>query len=199
MRIYKEERVENKILALASVLALAATLFISAAVLAADNDTGQSASTAKTTTFLVGGSEAGTKDTNLTTITFPEGAPAATISNPSNNLDAADPQVLSATVSEPVAHIKNTHGSASYSVVLEITTWTNSLIDMEYYNLAADDAVNIEAVTSELSNASGASRTVSTGVSIAAGTYKDLYLKLVYGSVSGKSSTSTLTILGETP
>jgi hypothetical protein len=70
---------------------------------------------------------------------------------------------------------------------------------MEYYNLAADDAVNIEAVTSELSNASGAARSVATGVSIASGAYKDLYLKISLSAVAGKSGTSTLTILGETP
>ncbi len=152
------------------------------------------------TTFLIGGTESGTKDTSVTTITFPEGAPESTISVPYNDVDGSgDPQVLSATVSEPVVKIKNTHASASYNVVLEITTWTNSVVSMEYYNLAADGATDINTVTAELSNANGAARTVSTGVSIAAAAYKDLYLKLTLGSVAGKTGTSTLTILGETP
>ena len=188
-----------KIYKLVGVLVLAMTLIMSTAVLAADNEATQSASTSEATTFLVGGTEAGTKDTAISTITFPEGSPGGTVSVPYNNVDTSgDPQVLSATVSEPVVKISNTHGSASYDVVLEITTWTNSGVDMEYYNLAADGANNIETVTAELSNANGVARIVSTSVSIASGAYKDLYLKLTLGSVAGKSSTSTLTVLGET-
>ena len=156
-------------------------------------------STGPSTTFLIGGTETGTKDTNLTTITFPEGTTETTISAPYNNLDGSgDPQVLSATVSEPVAKIKNT-GSVIYNITLEITTWTNSVANMEYYNLATDGATNINTVTSELSDANGTARSVSTGVSISAGTYKDLYLKLVLSSSAGKTGASTLTILGETP
>jgi len=150
------------------------------------------------TTFLIGGTETLTKDTAVTTITFPEGAPEATISAPYNDVDtSSDPQVLSPTASEPVVKIKNTHASATYNIILEITTWTNSLVNMEYYNLAADGATDIQTVTAELSNANGAARTVSTGVSIAAGAYKDLYLRLVLASVAGKTGTSTLTVLGE--
>jgi len=96
-----------------------------------------------------------------------------------------------------VVKIKNT-GLAAYNVVLEIANWTNSIVSMEYYNLATDGATNIQTVTSELSNAGGVTRIVSTGVSIEAGTYKDLYLKLTMGSVFGKTGASTLTILGET-
>ncbi len=152
------------------------------------------------TTFLVGGTETGTKNTSVATITFPQGAPGATISAPYNNVDGSgEPQVLSATVSEPVVKIKNTHGSQSYNIVLEITTWTNNIVNMEYYNLATDGATNIQVVTDELSNANGATRTVSTGVSITAGAYKDLYLKLVLSDVAGKTGTSTLAVLGETP
>ena len=157
-------------------------------------------STGPITTFLIGGTESGTKDTAVATITFPETVSGDTVSVPYNNIDGSgDPQVLSSTVSEPVVHIKNTHASITYNIILEITTWTNSVVSMEYYNLVADDAVNIQMVASELSNTSGAARSVSTGVSITAGTYKDLYLKLTMGSVYGKTGTSTLTILGEAP
>jgi len=152
------------------------------------------------TTFLIGGTETGTKDTGVTNITFPEGNPESTVSVPYNDVDGlSDPQVLSSTISEPVAKIKNTHASTTYNIILEITTWTNNLVDMEYYNLANDGATNIETVTSELTNANGAARTVSTSLPIAAGAYKDLYLKLILSSTAGKSGTSTLTILGETP
>ena len=188
---------EKKILALAGALVLVATLIVSEAVLAAYQTT-QQASTSKATTFLIGGTETTTKDTAVSTITFPEAAPEATVDAPYNDIDSSgDPQVLSTTASEPAVKIKNTHASASYNVVLEITTWTNSLVDMEYYNLAADGATNINAVTTALSAANGATNTVSTGVSIAAANYKDLYLKLTLSSVAGKTGTSTLTILGE--
>ena len=154
--------------------------------------------TSLSTTFLIGGTETGTKDTHVTDIIFPEGEPGATITAPYNDVDtSSDPQVLSPTVSEPVVKIKNTHATQSYNLILEITTWTNSLVNMEYYNLAADGATDIQTVTAELSNANGAARTVSTGVSIAAGAYKDLYLRLVLASVAGKTGTSTLTVLGE--
>jgi len=189
---------EKKILALTGALVLAATLIVSEAVLAAYQAT-QEASTAKATTFLIGGTETTTKDTAVSTITFPEAAPGTTVDTPFNDIDGSgDPQVLSTTASEPVVKIKNTDASANYNVVLEITTWTNSLVDKEYYNLAADGATDINAVTTELSAANGGANTVSTGVSIGAATYKDLYLKLGLTSVSGKTGTSTLSVLGET-
>ena len=189
---------EKKILALAGVLVLAATLIVSVAVLAAHQAT-QEASTAKATTFLIGGTETTTKDTAVSTITFPEAVPGTTVDAPYNDIDSSgDPQVLSTTASEPAVKIKNTHASASYNVVLEITTWTNSLVDKEYYNLAGDGVTTIDTVTTELSAANGGANTVSTGVSIGAATYKDLYLKLGLTSVSGKTGTSTLSVLGET-
>ena len=189
---------EKKILALAGALVLVATLIVSEAVLAAHQAT-QEASTAKATTFLIGGTETTTKDTAVSTITFPEAAPGTTVDTPFNHIDGSgDPQVLSTTASEPAVKIKNTHASASYNVVLEITTWTNSLVDKEYYNLAGDGATNIDAVTTELSAANGGANTVSTGVSIGAAAYKDLYLKLGLTSVGGKTGTSTLSVLGET-
>ena len=189
---------EKKILALAGALVLVATLIVSEAVLAAYQAT-QEASTAKATTFLIGGTETTTKDTAVSTITFPEAVPGTTVDAPYNDIDSSgDPQVLSTTASKPAVKIKNTHASASYNVVLEITTWTNSLVDKEYYNLAGDGATNIDAVTTELSAANGGANTVSTGVSIGAATYKDLYLKLGLTSVSGKTGTSTLSVLGET-
>lgn len=194
-----KNNLKKRILALTiSVLVVLAVLIVPMAVMAADNEASQSASTSTATTFLVGGTEEGTKDTAVSNITFTEDVPGATITDPSNNIDGSgDPQVLSASDSEPVVKIKNTHGTQAYDVVLEITTWTNSVVSMEYYNLAADGATDIETVTDELSNADGVAKTVSTGVSISAGTYKDLYLKLVLSSLAGKTGESTLSVLGE--
>ena len=188
---------KKKILALTGALVLTATLIVSEAVLAAYQAT-QEASTAKATTFLIGGTETATKDTAVSTITFPEAAPGTTVDAPYNNIDGlGDPQVLSTTASEPVVTLKNT-ASVTYNVTLEITTWTNSLVDMEYYNLATSGATNIDTVTAALSAANGGANTVSTGVSITAASYKDLYLKLGLTSVGSKTGTSTLSVLGET-
>ena len=189
---------EKKILALAGALVSVATLIVSEAVLASYEAT-QQAATSKATAFLIGGTENLTRDTAVSTITFPEAAPWTTVDTPFNDIDgSSDPQVLSTTASEPAVKIKNTDASASYNVVLEITTWTNSLVDKEYYNLAGDGVTTIDTVTTELSAANGGANTVSTGVSIGAATYKDLYLKLGLTSVSGKTGTSTLSVLGET-
>ena len=185
---------EKKILFLAGALVLAATLIVSVTVLASHEAT-QQASTAKATTINIVDK---TDSTAITTITFPEGAPSATVSVPYNNVNTdTDPQVLSTTTSEPVVRLENTAG-VDYLVTLEITTWANSLVDMEYYNLAASGATNIDTVTAELSNANGAARTVSTGVSIPTTAFKDLYLKLVLSEMAAKTGNSTLTVLGET-
>lgn len=163
-------------------------------VLAANTATQTASSTVATTISVV----AKTTDDPITTISFPQAAPGATVSIPYNDTETGNPQVLSATVSEPVVRLKNTSGG-TYNVTLAITTWTNSVTDMEYYNLANSGAVNIETVTTSLSEANGGAKTVATGVSIPTTEYKDLYLKLVLSSVAGKTGTSTLTILGETP
>lgn len=163
-------------------------------VLAANTAT-QQASTASATTISVVGKEA---DTAITTITFPEGAPSATISAPYNDVDtSSDPQVLHATTSEPVVKLKNTSGGA-LNVTLEITTWTNGIAASEDYELVVTTDTTIAAVTSVLS-ADGNAASVPTGISIASADYKALYLELVLSGLAGKTGTSTLTVLGETP
>ncbi len=163
-------------------------------VLAANTAT-QQGSTAAASTISVVGKVA---DTAITTITFPEGAPSATISVPYNDVDTSgDPQVLSATVSEPVVRLKNTAG-VTYNVTLEITTWSNGVAASEDYELKATTDTTIAAVASALS-ADGNAASVATGVSMDTGTYKALYLELVLSAVAGKTGNSTLTVLGETP
>ncbi len=137
-------------------------------------------------------------DTAITTITFPEGAPSATISNPYNDVDTvSNSQVLSGTVSEPVVRLKNTSGG-TLNVTLEITTWTNSIAASEDYELVATTDTTVASVASALST-DGNSASVATGVSMTTGTYKALYLELVLSAVAKKTGNSTLTILGETP
>jgi len=163
-------------------------------VLAANTAT-QVASTTQATTISVVGKVA---DTAITTITFPEGAPSATVSAPYNDIDTvSDSQVLSATVSEPVVRLKNTSGG-TYNVTLEITTWSNGIAASEDYELVVTTNTTIAAVASALS-ADGNAASVDTGISIPTNEYKALYLELVLSSVAGKTGNSTLTILGETP
>ena len=165
-------------------------------VLAANTAT-QEASTATATTISVVGKVA---DTAITTITFPQGAPSATVSDPYNDVDTvSDPQVLNGTTSEPVVRLKN--GSAgTLNVTLEITTWnaSDALVASEDYELVVTTDTTIAAVTGVLS-ADGAAASVDTGISIPTAEYKALYLELVLGAVAAKSGNSTLTILGETP
>jgi len=162
-------------------------------VLAANTST-QEASTGSATTISVVGKVA---DTAITTITFPEGAPSATVSTPYNDIDTvSDAQVLSGTVSEPVVRLKNTAGVA-YNVTLEITTWTNGVAASEDYELVVTTDTTIAAVASVLS-ADGNAASVPTAISIPSTEYKALYLELVLSAVAGKTGTSTLTVLGET-
>lgn len=162
----------------------------------ADNTSTQSASTAQATSITVVGKLA---DTAITTITFPEGAPSGTISNPYNDIDTvSDAQVLHASTSEPVVRLKNTSGGA-LNITLEITTWTNSVAASEGYALSDPATTTTDTITDNNLSADGNANSVSTGVSVGAAAYKALYLELILSSSSGATGTSTLTILGETP
>jgi hypothetical protein len=180
-----------------SFLFLVALIFTSLSgllnVLAADNDATQEASTARAATISVVGKVA---DTAVTSITFPQGSPGSTVSNPYNNVDTdSSSQFLDGTASEPVVRLKNTAG-LGYQVILEITSWTNSVADAEYYELVSTDTVNVAAVNDVLSS-DGDYALVSTGVSIDSAAYKALYLSLDLSGVANKIGTSTLSVLGE--
>ncbi|MFA6397748.1 MAG: hypothetical protein WDK96_02790 [Candidatus Paceibacterota bacterium] len=162
-------------------------------VLAANTST-QEASTAAATTISVVGKVA---DTAVTTITFPQGAPSATISNPYNDVDTVtDAQVLSGTVSEPVVRLKNTSGGA-LNITLEITSWTNGIAASEGYALSDPATTTTTTITDTNLSADGNSATVATGASVASTAYKALYLEMILSALAGVSGTSTLTVLGE--
>ena len=183
---------EKKILFLVGVLVLAATLIVSVTVLAS-NEATQSASSAKATTVTVVGKVA---DTAIATITFPEGAPSATVSVPYNDVDtSSDPQFLDTTASEPVVRLKNT-SAGTLNVWLEITTWSNSVAASEDYELVDTTILTVNVVDDVLS-ADGNAASVNTGITIDAAAYKALYLELNLSSVAGKTGTSTLSALGE--
>jgi len=190
----KKEKTEKKILISAGVLVLAVVLVASTVVLAADNQATQEASSSKAATISIVGKVA---DTAVATITFPEGAPSATVSVPYNNVDGdTDPQVVAAENSEPVVRLKNTSG-VTYDVWLGITTWTNSAVASQDYELVATDTTNVSEVNDVLST-DGNAASVDTTVTMDTGTYKALYLEIVLSQAAGVSSTSTLSVLGET-
>lgn len=185
---------KKKILTTVSTLVLVATLFLSVTALAG-YQANQQASTSKVTTISIVNKVA---DNAVATITFPEAPPNATVSNPYNNVDtASDPQFLSVTASEPVVRLKNT-SAANLKVWLEITTWTNSIAASEDYELVDTSTTNVNVVNDVLSS-DGNAASVDTGVAINSGAYKALYLELVLSSVAGKTGTSMLSVLGETP
>lgn len=193
MIIHKINKVGNKILTLVGTTALVAILVAQTAVLAADNDASQEASTSQAASISIVGKIA---DTAITTITFPEGAASATVSTPYNNVDTVtDAQVLHASTSEPVVRLKNTAGG-SLKAWLEITTWTEGVAASEDYELVATTTTNVETVATVLS-ADGNSASIDTSVTIPTTEYRALYLELVLSALSGKSGTSTLTVLGE--
>ncbi|HCM45584.1 MAG TPA: hypothetical protein DIS54_02025 [Candidatus Veblenbacteria bacterium] len=163
-------------------------------VLAANTAT-QQASTAAATTISVVRKAV---DAAIATIYFPEGSPGATVSAPYNDVDtSSDPQVLSATVSEPVVRLKNGSGG-TLNVTLQITTWnaTDALVASEDYELETTGTATINVVNDVLS-ADGGAASVDTTTTIAAGVFADLYLELVLGAAAGKTGNSTLTVLGE--
>ena len=161
----------------------------------ASNIATQEASTADATTITVVSKEA---DTSVSTITFPEGAPLATVSIPYNNIDTiTDAQVLDAVGgSEPVVRLRNTAGLA-YLVTLEITSWTNGVAASQGYALVNTASTSIDTIVDNNLSTDGNAATAATGVSIPSAEYKALYLELVLSGVAGRTGTSTLSVLGE--
>jgi len=184
----------NIVLALTLIMVIVGGL--NATYVLATNEATQSASSAAATTITVVGKVA---DTAITTITFPEGAPSATISTPYNDVDTvSDAQVLHATTSEPVVRLKNTSAGA-LNISLSISSWTGSIAASEGYALSDPATTTTSAVTDNNLSTDGTNglSPVATGVSVSAAAYKALYLELILSSSAGATGTSTLTILGE--
>lgn len=138
--------------------------------------------------------------TDVSTITFPTGAPGATISNPSNDKPITpDTQIFGAAeVAHPVITLVN-NASVQYTIWYNISAFTNSVVANEYYLIndkgaaCANDTLISNAVTF------GADTKTSTTIAATGGdtAKKDLYLKVTLGYAAVKTGTSTITILGE--
>lgn len=164
--------------------------FVAPTAVVASNQATQNASTSRATTIAV---KAQDYSTDVGNITFPEGTPGATVSNPSN--DQSETQAFGgAGTAKPVVTLVS---DATYTVYYEISAFTNSVVANEYYLVNDKGAACADA--DSVSNAVTFGAVTSTGVTINSGTdnAKDLYLKVVLSSTAGKSGTSTLSILGE--
>ena len=140
------------------------------------------------------------RDQNYTTavsaITFPEGAPGATVSTPYNDADGSGSPQAFGTPGTPVVTLFN-GGSATYTIWYNITTFTNGIVSSENYLINDNGAACTSA--DSITNAVTFDADTNTGTTIAAGAgnEKDLYLKIILSDVAGKTGISTLTILGE--
>ncbi len=138
----------------------------------------------------------------VSTITFPAGEPGTVVSNPYNDIDGqANEQTFGDTgIAKPVLTIVNT-GASLETIWYNIGTFTNGVVSNEYYLINNKGAACSNA--GAISNSVTFDTDTSTSLSVAAiggandTDKKDLYLKVMLGSVTSKSGTSTITILGE--
>ena len=133
--------------------------------------------------------------TLVSNITFSEGDLGTTVSQPYNNVDTGSPQAFG-DPGTPVVTLYNGNAS-TLTIWYNITTFTNGVVSNEYYFINTKGAACADATV--INNVVTFDVDTSTGITIAAGAgnEKDFYLKTILSSLSGKSGTSTLTILGE--
>jgi len=185
---------EKKILALAGILVLTATLMVSVAVLAVNTAT-QSAATNKADTISIRNVA---DNADVATITFPAGAPSAVISNPTGNVNV---QILTATASEaaPVAILKSAAAYTLWYNVTSTSTWDEAVASEKLYTIAIDGELNLTTFGSSAYNMTVWGTDQETTQALAAGVNKELYLQATLATLAGKAGTSTLSVLGETP
>lgn len=133
--------------------------------------------------------------TSVSTVTFPQGAPSATISAPTNNI--GNTQTFGgAGTAKPVITLYN--GSAStMKIWYNISTFTNDIVIGENYLVNSKGGACADASCIANSVIFDANTDTGTTIATGAGNEKDFYLKAVLSSIANKSGNSTLTILGE--
>jgi len=139
--------------------------------------------------------------TAVSTITFPQGAPGDTVSNPSNDHVGDVAQTFGAAgTAKPVVTLVNTSGG-TLTIWYNITTFApDNVVSNEYYliNTKGAACASADAITNDVSFGADTTTGVTIEKSPPGKNDKDLYLKITLSDVAGKSGTSTLTILGET-
>lgn len=193
MMISKISRMENKNLILISVLILVITLIAQTTVLA-DNVATQSATTTSAATILIRNV---TDSADVSTITFPSGAPSAVISNPTGS----DLQVLTSTASEaaPVAILTSTAAYTLWYNVTSTATWGDAVASERFYTQAVATDLDLTTFGSGADEMTVWDTDQETTQALAANVDEELFLQITLSAQSGKTGTSTLTVLGETP
>jgi hypothetical protein len=189
---------KKRLFLLGVVGALVLAVLVPAVVLA-NNEASQTASTSRAGTLEI-------RDqlytTSVSAVIFPESIPGATVSRPYNAVNGfSSPQSFGTGTSKPVLTVVNTTEYA-YNILYTVTTFTNGVVDAEYYlvgpkggDVADEAAVSTPVVFDTLT---------ATGGSIAAtgdagdNDMKDVYLKIDLSGVGGKTGISLISILGET-
>jgi hypothetical protein len=141
---------------------------------------------------------------NVSSITFPLGAPEATVSTPYNNVNGSGSSQTfgDAVTAKPVATLVNT-ATVPYRIWYNMTTFAPYNVVANEYYLITDKGAGCENASVITNAVTFDANTISIGsTTIAAATdpdasKKDLYLKVILSTVAGKTGTSTITILGE--
>ncbi len=185
----------KKLLTLAAIISLLG-IMVSPMTVMADNTADQSASTSSATSIVI---RAQDYTTTVAAITFPAGAPGATISAPTN--DQTQTQTFGAAgAAKPVVTLVNT-ADVQYTIWYTISSFTNGVVDSENYliNAYGAECANADAITGTVTFDANTTTAATIGAAdgVGHGDEKDLYLKITLSSVAGKTGTSTITILGE--
>jgi hypothetical protein len=185
---------EKKILFLAGVLVLALTLIVSVVVLAGYQAT-QQASTSKATTIAIKNQD-GTQD--VATITFPEGTPGSEVTAPYNDKDGSgSPQVFSDTASTPVVRLVTDTTYNLWWKVTDTSGWDTAVSNENCY---ITDSTAVAKATFDTNKATLSTWGTETNTTQQVTTAKKyFYLTINLENVGGKTGTSTLAVLGETP
>ena len=143
--------------------------------------------------------------TVVSEITFPQGAPGDTVSDPYNEMNGqGSAQTFGvAGTAKPVVTLVNT-AAVPYVIWYNITTFTNNIVSNEYYLIndkgaaCIDESAIINTVTFDQDTMSNGGTTIAATGDAGEGDLKDLYLKIALSSnQANKEGSSTLTILGE--
>ncbi len=188
---------KKRSIVLGLLLALLAVL-VSPVPISATNTGTQSASTIAASAIYI---RAQDYATDVTSITFPAGAPGATVSTPYNDNITGSTQNFSATPgsAKPVVTLVNT-ADTTYNIWYNITAFSGSVVTSEYYLINDKGAAcaDADAITGVVTFGTDNTTGKTIGASSAGdAAKKDLYLKVTLSAVGSKTGTSTLTILGE--
>ena len=193
-----KKKTTTKLIASMAISTLMVSLSVSSTVLATHQATQTATTTSAATIEIVRVADGSTA---VTSITFPTGTVSTDISNPAN--DAPETQILTATDTEatPVAQFKSASAYTLWYNVAAGTGWTDTVASEGIYVQTIDTALNLTGFDTNAFDmtAWGTDQEATPAQALAAGVNKELFLQVTLTANAGKTGTSTLTVLGETP